>query len=149
MACAFVHVVDEDDENKDVRASDLTPELKEAIGDYKLYEHDHNDRSSRRRRARECIQISWGPQLGTLCQAPRHTKAKRASCNSVTSCCSADIPAVAYWLTCCWTLSLAASPGLSASLCLRVSRAKGSGASGVASNCSLQSFRFCDGAALP
>ena len=39
MACAFVHVVDEDDENKDVRASDLTPELKEAIGDYKLYEH--------------------------------------------------------------------------------------------------------------
>ena len=27
------------DENKDVRASDLTPELKEAIGDYKLYEH--------------------------------------------------------------------------------------------------------------
>ena len=42
MACAFVHVVDENDENKDVRASDLTPELRatrRAIGDYLIYEH--------------------------------------------------------------------------------------------------------------
>ena len=38
----------------------------------------HNDRSSRRRRARECIQISWGPQLGTLRGSGRANLQKRA-----------------------------------------------------------------------
>ena len=39
MACAFVHVVDDDDEDKDVRANELTPELKEAVRGFEIYEH--------------------------------------------------------------------------------------------------------------
>ena len=31
MACAYVHVVDEDDKNKDVRAHDLTSEIEMAM----------------------------------------------------------------------------------------------------------------------
>ena len=39
MACAFVHVVDEGDETSDKRANHLTPELKEAVSGFELYEH--------------------------------------------------------------------------------------------------------------
>ena len=39
MACAFVHVVDENEVTSDKRANHLTDELKEAVSGFELYAH--------------------------------------------------------------------------------------------------------------